>query len=72
MWSPTLSGHTVSALEDLHCYMSTDSLVPRLSSKTYLFFVGARGEPGNEADVQMSMGIRTSAKCHFKPGVCVL
>ena len=52
-------------------YMSTDSLVSRLFPKTFLFFVGARGEPGNEADVQMSMGIRTSAKCHLKQGVCI-
>ena len=29
--------------------MDEGSLVPRLSPKTFLFFIGARGEPGNEA-----------------------
>ena len=36
------------------------SLVPRLSPRPFLFFVGARGEPGNEASIHQLMLLHQS------------
>ena len=47
-------------------YVSTDSLVPRLSPKTFLFFVGARGEPGNEANVKSNVTLNKVSAFYSK------